>query len=94
MTAVADLDADMSYDELKKVYFKNCEPFESLAQCKLLRHVAARLRFLVPAEAEQGGERLTTRDVDTQSQIARRAQARFEFNGQKPVHIIPPDNLR
>ncbi len=94
MTTVADLDPAMSFDELAKVYEENSEPFESLAQCNLFLRAAAMLRRRIPEEAEQGGERIRTRDLDSQMQIARRARAVFQVASQKPVAIIPPANLR
>ena len=94
MTTVNDLDPAMTRDEWALVFRRNSEPFATLAQCELLIRAAAVLRQIDPEEAEQGGERIRTRDIDVQSQIARRARAAFQYGTQKPVHIIPPANLR
>lgn len=93
MTA-ADITRDVPYADLAGIFRENCEPFSSIEQCDLLLRVGSILRQMVPEEADHGGERIRTRDIEVAMAEARKAKAVFGMTSQAATVIVPPDCLR
>lgn len=92
MTA-AEVTADLTYDELARIWEENGEPFDSRAQCDLFLRVASILRRRTPQEAEQSGNRIATRDLLDSIHQARKARAVFLIADEKPTVIVPTNTL-
>ncbi|MBN1855078.1 MAG: hypothetical protein JW829_20260 [Pirellulales bacterium] len=89
-----DLTADLAYDELARIADENGEPFNTLAQCDLFLRAAGMLRRRIPEEADNAGERIRTRDLNTMMAEARKARSIFLLANQSPTVIVPCDDLR
>ena len=91
---LADVTSALTTPELRRIVEDHGEPFKSAAQCEVFLRAAGMLWRRTPAEGEESGSRVVTRDLQRQMDEARKALGRFEMTSEGATVIVPPNDLR
>ena len=83
----------MTYSEIVAEYLDNIR-MESATECRNLIAAIDALQLVRPTETESGGQRITTRDLRETRNSAQSKLASYQLACNRPVAIVPPNDLR
>jgi hypothetical protein len=91
----AEPNADVSYEDLIRIYRENCA-LSTAAECRRALSALRQLRLIEPSEIEQGGDRITKRDIEKAIDEATESLAILQYtSSDTPTPVITPaDCLR
>lgn len=82
--------ATLPLEELTRITWDHGPPFDSRARAAQFIRYASVLRHRLPEEADHGGQRVRTRDLDAMIQQARKALAVATLAARGPTVIASP----